>query len=111
MALDPKEVEDAMVDRLYLHEQLCTILGSSNVYYQPPEGVRMQYPCIKYEINEVYKKPADNSVHGIDVGYQMIFITRNPDDAVFVALSNLPHTRFSRSYCSEGLHHYVFSIY
>ena len=29
--------------RLKLHEELCDILGSRNVYFQPPETVKMKY--------------------------------------------------------------------
>lgn len=37
-----------MANRLNLHEEFATLLGSNNVYFQPPESVKLNYPCIKY---------------------------------------------------------------
>ena len=34
--------------RLQLHEELCSVLGSRNVYFQPPETIKLTYPCIIY---------------------------------------------------------------
>ena len=41
-----------MKTRYELHEFLCEILGSRNVYFQPPESVKMKYPAIVYERTE-----------------------------------------------------------
>jgi len=32
--------------RIQLHEILCDVLGTRNVYFQPPESVDMNYPAI-----------------------------------------------------------------
>ena len=42
-----------MKTRYELHEFLCEILGSRNVYFQPPESVKMKYPAIVYERTEI----------------------------------------------------------
>ena len=39
--------------RLELHEILCTILGSRNVYFQPPESIKMNYPAIVYGLDDM----------------------------------------------------------
>ena len=37
-----------MERRLELHEALCEVLGSRNVYFQPPDNVTMRYPCFVF---------------------------------------------------------------
>ena len=50
-----------MRSRLDLHEKLVEILGSRNVYFQPPATVKMQYPCIIYKRNVMDAAYANNS--------------------------------------------------
>ena len=49
-----------MVSRLKLQEELEEILGSKNVYFQPPASVKLKYPCIIYELTNTDVKRADN---------------------------------------------------
>ena len=46
--------------RIQLHEKLCSILGSRNVYYDPPENVKMQFDCIVYSLRQVNQVYANN---------------------------------------------------
>ena len=52
-----------MASRLELHEKLCELLGSRNVYYQPPATVKMKYPAI------VYRRYAIDNVHADNIPY------------------------------------------
>jgi len=38
-----------MAPRLELQEVLESLLGSRNVYFQPPLNLKMNYPCIIYK--------------------------------------------------------------
>ena len=49
-----------MATRLKLQAELETLLGSENVYYQPPESVKLKYPCIVYSLDPTYTAHADN---------------------------------------------------
>lgn len=40
--------------------KLMDILGSENVYYQPPESVKLKYPCIIFTMDPTYTAKADN---------------------------------------------------
>lgn len=96
--------------RLELHEKLCGILGSNNVYFQPPESIRMRYPAIRYErdINNVH---ADNSVYKQDYRYTITFIHRDPDNDIIEKLSMMPTCRVDRAYVADNLYHNVFTIF
>jgi hypothetical protein len=47
-----------MASRLELHEELCAVLGSRNVYFMTPESVKMNYDAIRYALNGKNLNPA-----------------------------------------------------
>lgn len=49
-----------MASRPELQEELEEILGSKNVYFQPPASVHIKYPCIIFELSNTDVKRADN---------------------------------------------------
>ena len=101
-----------MAERLTLHEELCTILGSKNVYFQPPESVKMQYDAIRYELGGKDLKRANNKIYRTTNQYDGVFITRNPDTTIPDAiLSHFEMCSFGRPYIADNLNHYPFTIY
>ena len=51
------------MSRLNLHEKLTSILGTRNVYFQPPATVKMSYPCIIYDLMDIDEKYANNDAY------------------------------------------------
>lgn len=100
-----------MASRLELHEILCELLGSRNVYYQPPESVKMDYPCIRYSKSKIDTKYADNKKYISKACYEIIVIDRMPDNAVIDKLLELPYCSYERTYPSDNLNHDVLTIY
>ena len=100
-----------MNDRTDLQQMLETVLGSANVYFQPPESFRMTYPAIRYERDDIRNYPADNSVYGQSHHYKITVIDKNPDSAIVDALSRVPKMRFVTHYTSDNLNHDVFEYY
>ena len=100
-----------MASRLELHEKLCELLGSRNVYFQPPESVRMQYPAIVYRRYAIDNVPADNIPYLQFHGFELTVIDKNPDSEVVKAVSKLSSCRFNRHYNADNLNHDVFVIY
>lgn len=96
--------------RLELHEILCDVLGSRNVYFQPPENVKMQYPAIWYSRYDIANTPADNRPYKQSRFYQVTVIDPNPDSDVVTRISRLPMCAFDRHYASDNLNHDVFTI-
>ena len=96
--------------RLELHNQLVDTLGSSAVYFQPPESVKLQYPCIIYNLSYVDTTSADNLPYINHYRYLVTLITRNPDDPLIEAIKNLPQCKFDRYFTSDQLHHYSYEI-
>ena len=100
-----------MSRRLELHEILCDILGSRNVYYQPPESVKMSYPAIVYSRNDIRNKFADDITYMQSHEYEVTVIDKNPDSEIVEKISALPTCRFNRHYASDNLNHDVFTLY
>lgn len=100
-----------MVSRLNLQTKFEEILGSRNVYFQPPASVKMQYPAIVYSRKNIENEFANNSVYIQSQCYEVIVIDKNPDSEYVEQVSKLPHCRFDRHYQSDNLYHDVFVIY
>ena len=100
-----------MSTRLDLHARLIEILGSSNVYFQPPTNLVMAYPCIVYHRDYSDNDYADNGPYRRQWRYLVTLITRDPDDAVREAIADLPLCRFSRFYTANNLNHDAFNLY
>lgn len=100
-----------MASRLDLHEILCSILESRNVYFQPPESLKIQYPAIIYSLSRIRNVHANNNIYNQSRSYQIILIDKSPDSTISDKISKLPYCAFDRSYASDGLNHYVFTLY
>ena len=100
-----------MHDRQELHEVLCNILGSRNVYFQPPESIKMKYPAIVYSLNDISNSHGDNLPYMQSVSYSVTVIDKNPDSNIAETVSKLPRCRFNRHFISDNLNHYVFTLY
>lgn len=97
--------------RLELHEILCEILGSRNVYFQPPENVKMKYDAIVYSLNDIDIKHANDKKYMNTKRYSVTAISKNPDSPLQDVLLTLPYCEFDRFYPSDNLNHWVFTVY
>ena len=100
-----------MSTRLELHETLCDILGSRNVYYQPPESIRMKYPAIVYSRSRIDNTYANDDVYKQETSYSVTVIDEDPGSPIVEAMSLLPRCRFDRHFISDNLNHDTFTLY
>lgn len=97
--------------RLDLHTLLVSILGSNNVYFQPPTNVMVQYPAFIYSRDGADVKRADNGAYLTTTRYQVMYVSKNPDNDVFTKMLTLAYCSYDRHYVSDNLHHDVFTLY
>lgn len=100
-----------MASRLDLQSMLESLLESRNVYFQPPESIKMKYPAIVYGLDDIENTFADDGVYLSLKKYSVTFIDKNPDSELVDKLAKLPTCRFNRHYKSENLNHWVFLLY
>ena len=97
--------------RIEFNSILVGVLGSNNVYYQPPKDSVMQYPCIVYELDDAHRRAADNGAYSWIPRYQVTFLRHEVDSPVSQKLAMLPTSSFSRHFATSGVNHDVFAIY
>lgn len=100
-----------MSNRVELQHILEDILGSRNVYYEPPSNVRMKYPAIVYTRKRIDNLSADNSVFKQDTSYELTVIDQNPDSRIVYDISLLPKCRHISHFEQENLCHDTFTLY
>ena len=102
-----------MRSRLELHSKLVELLGSDHVYFQPPESIRMRYPCFVYEREGVDSDLADDKRYLKSVRYEITYITKNPDTNEFIdkVLDSFRYISFTRHFISDNLNHEIFELY
>lgn len=99
-----------MPGRLELQALLEGILGSRNVYFQPPESVNMKYPAIVYNLEDIENNFANNRVYLSQRKYSVTVIDEDPDSMIVGKVAALPACRFNRSFTSDNLNHVVFTL-
>lgn len=99
-----------MGSRLKLQEELENLLGTRNVYFQPPPSLKMKFPCIVYERVRINTRFANNNPYHLHNVYQVTYIDNNPDSEMPKHLSELHMCVFERMYVSDNMYHNVFRI-
>lgn len=100
-----------MASRSELHEKLCELLGSRNVYYQPPESVKMEYDAIRYSLDDMFTLLANGKRYVSEKRYNVIVISRLPDPEVVDKILELPYSSLGRPYVADNLNHYPITLY
>lgn len=99
-----------MSTRIDLYNELKK--ACSNIYFDPPESLKMKYPCIVYSRDNSRTKYGDDKVYVYRQGYQVTVIDKNPDSPIPESLLySLSMISFQREFVADNLHHTVFQVY
>jgi hypothetical protein len=98
-----------MGQRLDLQTLLETL--APNVYFQPPDNVQIQYPCIVYQRYRALADFADNNVYNRVVSYQVTVIDSDPDSLIPAKVGALPLCTTNRNFVAGNLNHDVYTLY
>ena len=93
-----------------LRRVLQETVGEIHLYYQPPANLKMQYPCIRYDLNRIRNVHADGHVYLQHPSYTVTVMTKPPDSDLTAAVSRLDQCRHDRSYIADNLYHDVFTM-
>lgn len=97
--------------RLDFHDVLESVLGSTNVYFQPTTNTQMRYPAIVYHLGTLDSTHANNDPYRIDTAYTVTYIDRDPDSDIPMKLIRMRKSSFDRKFVADNLNHTVFNIY
>lgn len=101
----------AQRNRLTLQTLLEELLGSRNVYYQPPENLKMEYPAIRYSKADITSTYANDKKYILYNVYDIVVISKTPDNPVIKKILELPYTEFDRHFVSDNLNHDIIKLY
>ena len=90
---------------------LIDILGSTNVYYQPPESIKMKYPAIVYFLDDINHLYADDFKYKENRRYMITLIDRNPESIYIDDILALPYCILDRHFVTDNLNHFIFNIF
>lgn len=99
------------MDRLGLQTKLEKILGTRNVYFQPPESIKINYPAIIYSLDKINADHADNLKYKKYKQYTVTLIDKDPESEYADALFELPYSSFKTFYTKDNLNHFIFTLY
>lgn len=100
-----------MTRRQQLHSELKS-LGLTNVYFQPPENVKLIFPCLIYKMVRLSPEYADNIPYAMSKRYNLLYITKDPDDTMPETLAwHFPSIIHNTSYVNDTLYHHSFDLY
>lgn len=98
--------------RMKVYNKLRDILGSDNVYFQPPETVKMSYPCFRYTRSSGNSNYANNETYHFTPQYEVTYISRDPAPSIITdVLEGFQMASYNRHFVIDNLYHDVFIIY
>lgn len=98
-----------MGQRSDLHQLLETF--TTYVYFQPPNNVHLQYPCIIYQRNLGDTKFADDKPYSRKLRYMITIIDRDPDSEIPDKVAAMPMSVFNTFFTVDDLNHDVYNVY
>lgn len=99
-----------MAPRLELQAKLEAVLGTSNVYFQPPASLTLSYPCIVYKRSGIKSLFGDNIPYFLAKEYTLTVIYKDPDSDLVDKVAQLPKCKLDRTFTNDNLYHAVFTI-
>lgn len=101
-----------MSNRDEFDRKLRVVLGSTNTYFQPPESVKLKYPCFVYEFSRDTGRFANDKSYLTHTGYDVTFISKDPDITLKEELKEaFTYCEWVRAFVSDNLNHHIYKIY
>lgn len=108
-----------MGTRLELQAELQTLLGTEELsgtearcFFQPPESIKMTYPCFVYSLQRPDIIRADNLIYRRVRSYSLTYLTRDPDDSLIDGIEDhFKHCRLTHTNRVNGLNQYHYDLY
>lgn len=100
-----------MHSRLDMQEHLQRLLGSKNVYFQPPEGMRISYPAFVYDHARRADRFANGSRYLKRRSYYVQYISQTYDEAFVENILDQEYCAFDKYFAKDDLYHFNFTMF
>ena len=97
-----------------LRDSLYSLGITSNVYYNPPSSVSMNFPCFRFNENNTYSIRADNKAYLNTRRWLITYITTDEEEVETVIDKMLGYFQMCNNesvYKADNLVHIVFNLY
>lgn len=81
------------------------------VYFQPPNNVTLEYPCVIYNRQRPEVQFAGNKKYLYRQGYSATLIDREVDSPLIAKILSLNYSSHERWFAVDDLNHDVFNLY
>lgn len=82
-----------------------------NVYFDPPENLKMKWPAIVYRRRTIDIRHASDASYILSPSYEVTVIDPDPRGLIAAEVVKLPMCAHNRFFKSDNLNHDVFIIY
>lgn len=90
-----------------LKQEICP-----NIYFTPPDDVTLKFPACVVTREDFDIRKANNKPYMSNMGYKVVYMSKNESDEIFMKISNtFMYSAFRSEYKVNGLYHKVFVIY
>lgn len=98
--------------RIDLQYELIALLNTNNIYYQPPENLKIKYPCVVYFKDSIDINRANDQSYLMKKRYELTIISEKVDcEYIDKILNYFSYSSFGQHYIADGLHHDTISLY
>ena len=97
-----------------LHNELKSLLGTNEVFFQATSNHKLKYPAIIYSLENAETLYADSKPYFYMNRYTITYLTLNPDDELIEKIlmsPELQRIRLVNHFVSDNIHHYVYKLY
>ena len=95
-------------DLLHLLQQ---VVQHNRVYFQPPENLKIGYPAVVFHLSKIEIDRASDVPYKGAKEYSVTLITKDPEPDVIDEILKIPYSSLDATYISDGMNHFVFTVY
>lgn len=81
------------------------------VYFQPPENLKIEYPAVVFHLSKIEIDRASDVPYKGAKEYSVTLITKDPEPDVIDEILKIPYSSLDTTYISDGMNHFVFTVY
>ncbi len=86
-------------------------LGYQHTYFNPIDGIRMQYDCVIYNMSAMNERKANNKTYLNRAIYNVTVVSRDPETPVPWAIQeHFERCKPERFFVTDNLYHFPFTI-
>ena len=98
--------------RIELQEKFEELLGSRNVYFQPPESIKLKFPCIIYNLSSMQNNNADDMPYIKNKRWFVTIVDKDPESDIYERMiDEFQMCTLDRTGVVDNLNHWYLTLF